>query len=84
MCFFLVGFFYQGFFSDTISFTEDIMTTLLAFPEKNIQSDFLYTMYYLFLLVLLAVSNVNFLNIRTPKKFVVITIKVEQDGFSLE
>ena len=27
---------------------------------------------------------VNFLNIRTPKKIVVITLKVEQDGVSLE
>ena len=29
------------------------------------------------------VSTVNFLNIQTPKKFVVITLKVEQDGISL-
>ena len=29
-------------------------------------------------------STVNFLNIRTPKIFVVITLKVEQDGVSLE
>ena len=29
-------------------------------------------------------STVNFLNIRTPKKFVVIILKVEQDGVSLE
>ena len=29
-------------------------------------------------------DTVNFLNIRTPKTFVVITLKVEQDGFSLE
>ena len=29
-------------------------------------------------------GTVNFLNIRTPKKFVVITLKVEQDGVSLE
>ena len=28
--------------------------------------------------------TVNFLNIRTPKKFVVITLKVEQDVVSLE
>ena len=28
--------------------------------------------------------TVNFLNIRTPKTFVVITLKVEQDGISLE
>ena len=28
--------------------------------------------------------TVNFLNIRTPKKFVVISLKVEQDDFSLE
>ena len=28
--------------------------------------------------------TVNFLNIRTPKQFVVITLKVGQDGFSLE
>ena len=27
--------------------------------------------------------SVNFLNIRTPKKFVIITLKVEQDGVSL-
>ena len=28
-------------------------------------------------------DTINFLNIQTPKKFVVITLKVEQDGFSL-
>ena len=28
--------------------------------------------------------TIHFLNIRTPKKCVVITLKVEQDGFSLE
>ena len=28
--------------------------------------------------------TVNFLNIQTPKRFVVITLKVEQDGVSLE
>ena len=27
---------------------------------------------------------VNFLNIRAPKQFVVFTLKVEKDGFSLE
>ena len=35
-------------------------------------------------MVIYQTSTVNFLNIRTPKKFVVITLKVEQDGFSLE
>ena len=30
------------------------------------------------------ILTVNFLNIRTPKTFVVITLKVEQDGVSLE
>ena len=28
--------------------------------------------------------TVNFLNVRTPQKIVVITLKAEQDGFSLE
>ena len=32
----------------------------------------------------LIMNTVNFLNIRTPKKLVVITLKVEQDGVSLE
>ena len=29
-------------------------------------------------------TTINFLNIRTPQKIVVITLKVEQDGVSLE
>ena len=29
-------------------------------------------------------DNVNFLNIRTPKKFVVIILKFEQRGFTIE
>ena len=36
------------------------------------------------LLLRIHMSTVNFLNIWTPKTFVVITLKVEQDGVSLE
>ena len=35
-------------------------------------------------IILTLYDTVNFLNIRTHKKFVVITLKVEQDGFFLE
>ena len=28
--------------------------------------------------------TINFLNIRTPKEFVAVTLKVEKDGFSLK
>ena len=49
-----------------------------AFSEWLAFSDWAWKLY------IKKTFTANFLNIRTPKQFVVITLKVEQDGFSLE
>ena len=36
------------------------------------------------MLIIIITSTVNFLNIRTPKTFVVITLKFEQRGSTIE